>query len=149
MRQESPEWVEMIEENDDILSLSDAERLLICASILETPYYKSQNLEVDKKWMESTQRADIFRRPIEFLNEYNNLDKLSLICILCKALNRRNKKVSYDILYTRSYNDENSVFVLRIKNSYLEFDSYAKNIPILMNAKRNLKGFIQQATHTL
>lgn len=139
----------MIEENDDIISLSDAERLLICASILEAPYYKLQNLEVDKKWMENTHRADIYRRSIEFSNEYNNSDKLSLICILCKALNRKNKKDSYDIFYTRSYNDENSVFVLRTKNSYFEFDSYAKNIPILMNAKRNLKGFIQQATHTL
>lgn len=125
----------MIEERDDIQALSEADQFLVCASILTSPHYQSENIEIDLKWVEKGGTVRFYNRPIAFLNENGTRNELSSLNIVCDARESDTNEIRR-FFYTRSYNNENSVFFLSISDSALQFDTYVKNIPILMNAQK-------------
>lgn len=138
LRKESPEYITMVEDNDDIQALSNDERLTLCGSILATQYFQSKNIEFDLVSTEDTSERDIYIKTLP-LNSFKGISGKYVIFsdnVLCKALDSTENQ-SVDYYYTRSYRNDNSVFFLNKVESTLYFDSYFKNIPALINSKRN------------
>lgn len=147
LRAESPEYLNLVERKNYLLSLTEFQRKLLCANILSSPAYHTDRVEVTKHFLENTKESfDVIEQLTLSFDSDDNEDTNKNVeinnSIPCYGfINYDNGELVNTRMYyftlTQSYNDRNSLYILlenEIKKDNWFLDNYFENISLLTNA---------------
>lgn len=130
LRQESPEYVDLIEQRADLLVLSKFQKFILCALILSSPVYRKERLKFS---LDGWITLGHVTKELSLERMVHPKEPVKVECILCKAL-KGTEQYSYSVnMYlTHTYDDKYSVIVLKEHNRRVYVDKYFKNIALLL-----------------
>lgn len=140
LRDESPKYVQMIEERDNISELSIWQKYLLCTNIVLSPNYEENRRKFRLNWIKYNRMAEtnihLYRRKcLSFVNDEYNKESWCAECLYCNSQQKDPPAHPTNLILTRAYNDKHSLYVLVEKDGKIHLKDYAKNVAILMNAR--------------
>lgn len=132
---ESPAYYTLIQKRYDLLDLWKWQRYVLCESIVSTPIYHQEGVEfITDFTVFNPGNLSPTRKPLHFrTGEYSD-EKLTFECFICKVKRLIKKEKKQTNLYvTQSYDNKNSIYVLKAEEDGIILDKYFLNVPELMN----------------
>ncbi|KAK7597805.1 hypothetical protein V9T40_010030 [Parthenolecanium corni] len=138
---ESQEYVDQIKNRELLSTLSREQKFILCASILSSRVYRVEHLEFSTRWMdEGRDTLEYESINVSFKTPAYTATTMTADCILCRAFKLGGKFTSkpQKLYLTLSYDNENSLIVLKKENTKFYLHKRFKNIPILMTLQTKI-----------
>lgn len=143
LREESSDYVEEIEKRDILAILSEKQKQILCASVISSPAYRKDRLELFVTWLDESQTQKDFKIEKQFLSfrkPDNTVGKLPVSCLRCKASengDESNSKMT-NLYLTSSYDDGYSIIAMKENKDGISVDKHFKNIALFIAAREDM-----------
>lgn len=127
LRMESPDYVKLIETRSDISSLLVPQKLKLCTSVFQSPYYEWR--QVTSKNNGSLIKVVHKRVPLIFKKIELIFKRFDVNVTICEVTLQDDQSRIFGLI--QSYNNDNSLIVVAGTSNEVYLDVYVKNIPSL------------------
>lgn len=135
IERESPAYNRLIQTKFGLSEMLKWQQYVLCESVVSSPIYRQEGYElITKPPIVHPQSLIPTRKPLAFRHREYTHENLIFECIICKVTRLiKNIKMITNLYVTQSYDNEESVYVLKVEKDGIILDKYFSRVPVLMN----------------